>query len=56
MKKRALCLLLAAVLLLSFSPAARADSALGSEQEVLDLFARQKLDGTTDFEFTCLIP
>ena len=53
MKKRVLCLLLAAVLLLALVPAARADDTISSEEELLELFARQKKDGVTDFDVIC---
>ena len=53
MKKRLLSLLLAALLLLSALPAARADGALSTEEEVLALFAQQKEAGTEEFDFTC---
>ncbi len=53
MKKRLFALLLAALLLLALMPAAAAEDALSTEQEVLELFAREKQAGTEEFEFTC---
>lgn len=53
MKKRVLCLLLAAILLLALVPAASADDTISTEEELLELFARQKKDGVTDFDVTC---
>ena len=53
MNKRLLSLLLAALLLLALLPAAWADGALASEQEVLELFAEKKAAKAEEFEFTC---
>ena len=53
MKKRVLCLLLAAILLLALVPAASADDTISTEEELLELFARQKKDGVTDFDVIC---
>lgn len=53
MKKRVFCLLLAAILLLALMPAASADDTISTEEELLELFARQKEAGVTDFDVVC---
>ena len=53
MSKRLLSLLLALVLLLALAPAASAEGAIATEEELLAFLARQKEAQAEEFAFTC---